>query len=116
MLTGADVLEMQRSGNASRSGRFAGQLCARNRRPTRESENSLAGRFAARIANALSRRPGHGVPRGRSFCVPEDFKPLVVPVFAHRVVVSGCYSSTLKKSVQAEEVMQEIVDQLPVPI
>ena len=24
---------------------------------------------------------------GRDFCVPEDFKPLAVPVFAHRVVV-----------------------------
>ena len=26
---------------------------------------------------------------GRTFCTPEDFKPLVVPVFAHRVVVNG---------------------------
>ena len=39
---------------------------------------------------------------GRNFCVPEDFKPLVVPVFAHRVAVNGCYSSRMKKSDQAE--------------
>ena len=53
---------------------------------------------------------------GRSFCIPEDFKPLAVPVFAHRVVVDGAYASTLKKSEQAEQVIQEIVDSVPVPV
>ena len=53
---------------------------------------------------------------GRNFCTPEDFKPLVVPVFAHRVVVNALYSSTLKKSEQAEQVLKEIVDSVPVPV
>jgi len=39
-----------------------------------------------------------------------------VPVFAHRVVVNGLYSSTLKKSEQAEQVIQEIVDSTAIPI
>ena len=53
---------------------------------------------------------------GRNFCTPEDFKPLVVPVFAHRVVVNALYSSTLKKSEQAEQVLREIVESVPVPV
>ncbi len=53
---------------------------------------------------------------GRSFCTPEDFKPLVVPVFAHRVVVNALYSSTLKKTEQAEQVLKEITDAVPVPV
>jgi MoxR-like ATPase len=53
---------------------------------------------------------------GRNFCTPEDFKPLVVPVFAHRVVVNALYSSTLKKTEQAEQVLKEIVDAVPVPV
>ena len=53
---------------------------------------------------------------GRNFCTPEDFKPLVVPVFAHRVVVNAVYSSTLKKTEQAEQVLKEIVDAVPVPV
>jgi MoxR-like ATPase len=53
---------------------------------------------------------------GRSFCTPEDFKPLMVPVFAHRVVVNALYSSTLKKTEQAEQVLKEIVDTVPVPV
>src|SRR5438132_14270789 len=53
---------------------------------------------------------------GRTFCTPEDFKPLVVPVFAHRVVVNALYSSTLKKSEQAEQVLREIVESVSVPV
>ena len=53
---------------------------------------------------------------GRDYCTPEDFKPLVVSVFAHRVVVSSLYASTLKKSEQAEQVLREIVESVPVPM
>jgi MoxR-like ATPase len=53
---------------------------------------------------------------GRSFATPDDFKALAVHVFAHRVVVSGRYSSTLKKSQQAEEILREIVESVPVPV
>jgi MoxR-like ATPase len=53
---------------------------------------------------------------GRSFCIPEDFKPLVIPVFAHRVVVSGSYSSTLRKSEQSEQILSELLETVPVPI
>jgi hypothetical protein len=40
----------------------------------------------------------------------------VLPVFAHRVVVSGLQSSTVKKAQQADHVLQEILDSIPVPI
>jgi MoxR-like ATPase len=53
---------------------------------------------------------------GRTFCVPEDFKPLFVPVFAHRVVPNAHYASTLKKSDQAEQILREIVESTPVPV
>ena len=33
---------------------------------------------------------------GRTFCTPEDFKPLVVPVFAHRVVLNAMLRSGSK--------------------
>jgi len=53
---------------------------------------------------------------GREFATPGDFKTLAVPVFAHRVVVNARYASTLKKSEQAEQVLREIVDSVPVPV
>jgi MoxR-like ATPase len=53
---------------------------------------------------------------GRDYCTPEDFKPLAVPVFGHRIVVNSLYASTLKKSEQSEQVLKEIVDSVPVPV
>jgi len=47
---------------------------------------------------------------GRDYCLPDDFKRLIVPVFAHRVVVSSRYVSTQKKSEQAEAILREILD------
>ena len=53
---------------------------------------------------------------GRDFCLPDDFKRLFIPVFAHRVVVSSRYSSTLRKSDQAESILQEIIETTEVPL
>jgi len=53
---------------------------------------------------------------GRSFCTPQDFKQLVVPVFAHRVVVNQRYASTLKKTEQAEQLLREVLEQVRVPV
>lgn len=85
-------------------------------RKTRESENLSLGvsprgsQMLYRAAQAMA------FLDGRDYCVPEDFKPLVVAVFAHRVVVSSVYSSTLRKSEQSEQVLREIVDSVPVPV
>ena len=53
---------------------------------------------------------------GRDFAIPEDFKQLAIPVFSHRAVVSGRYSSTMKKSEQSEQILREIVESVPVPL
>jgi len=53
---------------------------------------------------------------GRDYCLPDDFKSLIVPVFAHRVVVSSRYVSTQKKSEQAEAILAEILDATRVPL
>ncbi|HKV27517.1 MAG TPA: MoxR family ATPase [Candidatus Acidoferrales bacterium] len=53
---------------------------------------------------------------GRDYCLPDDFKNLILPVFAHRVVVSSRHSSTRKKSEQAESILSEIVDSTRVPL
>jgi MoxR-like ATPase len=53
---------------------------------------------------------------GRDFCLPDDFKRLIIPVFAHRVVVSSRYVSTAKKSEQAESILRDIVDSTRVPV
>jgi len=53
---------------------------------------------------------------GRDYCLPDDFKQLILPVFAHRVVVSSRYVSTRKKSAQAEAILDEILETTRVPL
>jgi MoxR-like ATPase len=53
---------------------------------------------------------------GRTFVIPSDFKSLVVPAFSHRLVVNARYSSTLKKSDQAENILRDIISSVPVPV
>jgi MoxR-like ATPase len=53
---------------------------------------------------------------GRDYCIPDDFKRLILPVFSHRCVVSSRYISTLKKSDQSEAVLEAIIDSTPVPL
>ena len=116
VLSGADVLEMQHAVTLVRVDDSLVSYVLSIVEKTRESEHFSLGvsprgsQMLYRAAQAMA------FLDGRSFCTPEDFKPLVVPVFAHRVVVNGLYSSTLKKSEQAEQVIQEIVDSVPVPI
>ncbi len=53
---------------------------------------------------------------GRNYCIPDDFKRLIIPVFCHRCVVSSRYISTLKKSDQARAIVEEILNGTPVPL
>jgi MoxR-like ATPase len=53
---------------------------------------------------------------GRPYSIPDDFKRLALPVFAHRCVVSSRYISTLKKSDQAEAILREVIESTPVPL
>lgn len=53
---------------------------------------------------------------GRAYCLPDDIKRLVMPVFAHRLVVSSRFSSSLRRSEEAETVLQEIIKNVSVPL
>ena len=53
---------------------------------------------------------------GRAFTTPADFKSLAVPVCSHRVVVNARYSSTLKRSEQAEAIIHDILQSVTVPV
>ena len=115
-LTGAELLEMQQSLVQVRVDDSLVNYTLAVVKKTRESEHFSLGvsprgsQMLYRAAQAMA------FLDARNFCTPEDFKPLMVPVFAHRVVVNGTYASTLKKSEQAEQVMQEIVESTAVPV
>ncbi|MBI3696824.1 MAG: MoxR family ATPase [Acidobacteria bacterium] len=53
---------------------------------------------------------------GREFCLPDDFKRLAVPVFAHRVVVQTRYGSAPRRTEQAQQILQDILSSVEVPL
>jgi len=116
VLRGADVLEMQAAVKHIRVDESLVSYALEIVRRTRESDYLSLG-VSPRGAQALYRAAqAMAFLEGRSFCTPEDFKPLAVPVFAHRVVVNGHYASTAKKSEQADQVLREIVESVAVPV
>jgi MoxR-like ATPase len=116
VLTGADVLEMQKAVKQIRVDESLVSYALEIVRRTRESEFLSLG-VSPRGSQALYRAAqAMAFLDGRTFCTPEDFKPLAVPVFAHRVVVNGLYASTLKKSEQSDQVLREIVENVAVPV
>jgi len=116
VLSAADVLEMQHAVTEIRVDDSLVSYALAIVRKTRSSEHLSLGvsprgsQMLYRAAQAMA------FLDGREFCTPEDFKPLVIPVFAHRVVADGHYSSTLKQSEQAEQAVREIVASVPVPV
>jgi MoxR-like ATPase len=83
---------------------------------TRSAEHLTLG-VSTRGARMLHRAAqARAFLQGRDFCLPDDFKQLVVPVFAHRVVVNTRSLSTQKKSEQAETILRDLVESVRVPL
>jgi MoxR-like ATPase len=116
VLSGSEVLDMQHAVTRVRVDEALVNYTLEIVRKTRESEYFSLGvsprgsQMLYRAAQAMA------FLDGRNFCVPDDFKPLVIPVFAHRVVPNAHYSSTLKKSEHAEQIIREILENTPVPV
>ncbi|CAN5678416.1 MoxR family ATPase [soil metagenome] len=54
---------------------------------------------------------------GRNYCIADDIKRLVLPVFAHRVIVNSRQTaSTKRRTFEAEQILQEILQKIIVPI
>jgi len=116
VLSGQDVVDIQQSVTRVRVDDSLINYALAIVKRTRES-NSFSLGVSPRGSQMLYRAAqASAFLDGRSFCVPEDFKPLVVPVFAHRVNLNGLHSSTQRKSEQAELALREIAESVAVPV
>lgn len=53
---------------------------------------------------------------GRDFCIADDIKRLVIPCFAHRMIVSSQYTKISNRANEAEQILKEILNQTEVPV
>ncbi len=116
VMTGDDILDLQESVSNIHVDDAVVDYLMRIVNATRNTEMldlgiSPRGTLALfRAAQALA------LIEGRSFCLPDDVKRLVLPAFSHRVVVSSRYSSSLRKSEEAEVVLKELMKTVSVPV
>jgi MoxR-like ATPase len=116
LMDAADVLAMQESVAQVKVDdsllEYALEIIDRTRQ-TEQLSLGVSPRGAVMLHRAAQAR---AFLEGRDYCLPDDFKRLIVPVFAHRVVVSSRYVSTQKRSEQAEAILREILDTTRVPV
>lgn len=116
VMTAAEVLELQNSVAEVSVDDALVEYLMRIAAATRNSEMldlgvSPRGTLALfRAAQALA------LTEERSYCIPDDIKRLVVPVFAHRILVSTRFSSSMRRSEEAEAVLKEIMKTVSVPL
>ena len=53
---------------------------------------------------------------GRDFCIADDIKRLVLPCFAHRVIINARVSTVRNRNREAEHILQDILQKVSVPI
>ncbi len=53
---------------------------------------------------------------GRDFCIADDIKRLVIPCFAHRVIVNSRVSAIRHRTREAEHILQDVLQKVAVPI
>jgi len=85
-------------------------------RLTRESDALELG-ISPRGTLALFRSAqAYALIEGRDYCIADDIKRLVLPCFAHRVIVNTRQSGTKRQAAQAEQILREILLKIAVPL
>jgi MoxR-like ATPase len=83
---------------------------------TRQSELLSLG-VSTRGALALSRTAkALALVRGRSYCLPDDIKELAPTVLSHRIMVARSQGVRQRSFEQAERIIQDLVESIPVPV
>ena len=72
--------------------------------------STRGGIFLYRVAQSLA------FVEGRDYCLPDDIKRLVIPVFAHRVVVNSRLEVLGSEQSNAEGILTELLEGIPVPL
>jgi MoxR-like ATPase len=116
VMEASDVLAMQQAVTGVRVDESLLDYALEIIEKTRQNERLILGvspRGSLMLQRAAQAR---AFIEGRDFCLPDDFKQLVLPVFAHRVVVNARYATTQKKTAQADSILSEIIESTPVPL
>jgi len=116
VLTAGEVLELQNTVDQIRMDDGLVDYLLALTRATRNSELLGLG-VSPRGAMALRKAAqAYALVNGRTYCVPDDLKRLAPLVFAHRVIVNARMETYGRRSEDTERILQDLVNQVPVPL
>ncbi len=116
VMTGSDVLELQKLSSQVRFDPALVDYLLDIVAATRSSDHlelgvSPRGTLALyRSAQALA------LIEGRDYCIADDIKRLVVPCCAHRIIINSRSAGLKNKTREAEQILNEILQNVAVPI
>jgi MoxR-like ATPase len=116
VMSAADVLELQQSVSEVSVDDAIIDYLMRIVAATRASEMLDLGVSPRGTLSLFRAAQALALTEERSYCLPDDVKRLVIPVFAHRIGVSSRYSSAMRRSEEAEAVLREIMKTISVPL
>ncbi len=116
VMSEADVLQLQRRVSEVRVDEVLVDYLLNIVALTRESDALELG-ISPRGTLALFRSAqALALIEARDYCIADDIKRLVLPVFAHRVIVNSRQTSTKRQATQAEQILKEILLRTKVPV
>ncbi len=116
VMTEADVIELQTRAADVKFDEALVSYLLQIVESTRKSEHLELG-ISPRGTLALFRSAqALALVEGRDFCTPDDIKRLIMPCFAHRIIVNSRTSSAKQKIREAEQILREILQKINVPV
>ncbi len=116
VMSEADILELQRLVSEVRVDEALVEYLLNVVEQTRRNEIIELG-ISPRGTLALFRSAqALALIEGRDFCIADDVKRLVLPVFAHRIIVNSRSTNLKHKTREAEQLLHEILQKTSVPI
>ena len=116
VLSSQDVLELQRRIGQVHMDASVSEYLLAIVHATRHSELLSLGvstRGALALNNAAK---ALALVRGREYCLPDDIKELAPIVLSHRVMLSRAQGMRMQSFEQAERIVLDILDTIPVPV
>lgn len=116
VMTAAEIVELQQSVAEVAVDDALIEYLMRIVAATRESEMLDLGVSPRGTLSLFRAAQALALTEERPYCIPDDIKRLVLPVFAHRILVSTRYASSMRRSEEAEAVLTEIMKSVSVPL
>ena len=117
VMSESDVLELQRRVSEVRVDEVLIDYLLKIVAQTRENDALELGISPRGTLSLFRAAQAVALIEGRDFCIADDIKRLILPVFAHRIIVNSRQTASGKRrSYEAEQILRDILQRTIVPV